>query len=121
MKKISYKDVETQNNPHGVDARKLYMNEDVQMVHIHLKPNEKLIKHSAPVNVLFYILEGEGYVEIGDEKVAVSRDMLIESPKNIPHSLYNEGSADFRVLVVKTPAPTMEQNKQAIQGMLGAK
>lgn len=121
MKKINYKDMEMQGNPHGVDARKLYLNEDIHVVHMHLKAHERLIKHSAPVNVLFYVLEGEGYVEIGDEKVAVSRDMLIESPKNIPHCLYNEGEGDFRVLVLKTPAPTADQNKQAIQGMLESK
>ena len=69
----------------------------------------------------FYLLEGEGIVEIGDEKLAVSKDMLIDSPKNIPHCLYNESNADFRVLVVKTPAPTMMQNKQAIENMLKSK
>jgi len=44
-------------------------------------------------------------VEIGDEKKAVSKDALIESPKDIPHCWYNESGATFRVLVVKTPRP----------------
>jgi hypothetical protein len=44
--------------------------------------------------------------------------MLIDSPKGIPHCLYNESNADFRVLVVKTPSPSAEQNKRAIAGMM---
>jgi quercetin dioxygenase-like cupin family protein len=109
------------SNPHGVDARKLYGSEHVQVVHIHLKTGESLIKHAAAVDVFFYVLEGEGIVEIGNEKQAVRKDTLIESPKNIPHCLYNESNADFRVLVVKTPGPTAEQSKQAIQSMINSK
>lgn len=118
MKTINYKAVSTIQNPHGVDARKLFGSEHVQVVHIHLQPGESLKKHSTAVDVFFYVLEGEGVVEIGDEKLIVGKDTLIDSPKNIPHCLYNESEADFRVLVVKTPSPTAEQNKQAIAKML---
>lgn len=45
-------------------------------------------------------------VEIGDEQEAVSADMLIDSPAEIPHRLFNESDGDFRLLVVKTPRPT---------------
>ena len=118
MKRINYNEMATTNNPHGVDARKLHANDDVQVVHIHLKPGESLMKHTTAVNVFFYVLEGEGVIEIGDEKQTATKDWLIDSPKNIPHCLYNESNADFRVLVVKTPSPTAEQNKQAINNML---
>ena len=75
------------------------------MIHITLEPGESLKKHITPVDVFFYVLEGTGVVEIGDEKKAVSKDALIESPKDIPHCWYNESGATFRVLVVKTPRP----------------
>ncbi|NDP20876.1 MAG: cupin domain-containing protein [Paludibacter sp.] len=118
MKVISYKDALTTNNPHGVDARKIHGNEHTQVVHMHLKPGEHLKKHTTAVDVFFYVLEGEGVVEIGDEKQTVTKDMLIDSPKNIAHCLYNESNADFRVLVVKTPTPSADQNRQAVAGML---
>jgi len=111
MRTTTYKDADRENNPHGVDARKLHTNEDVQVVHILLKPGDSLKRHSTPVNVFFYVLEGEGIVEIGDEKLTVSKDMLIESPKNIPHCFYNESTADFRVLVVKTPGPKADPTR----------
>lgn len=121
MKTISYKEIEKAKNPHGVEAKKLHDNENVQVVHILLKPGENLKKHTTPVDVFFYVLEGEGIVEIGDEKQKVGKDMLIDSPKNIPHCLYNEESEIFRVLVVKTPKPTSNQNKQAIQNIINSK
>ncbi len=105
MKMINYKDIDTMKNPHGVDAKKLLDNEHAQVIHMLLKPGQSLKVHTTPVDVFFYVLEGEGIVEIGDEKQLVKKDTLIESPKNIPHCLYNEGENDFRVLVTKTPRP----------------
>jgi len=118
MKTTNYKEAATTKNSHGVDARKIHDNENVQVVHICLKAGESLKKHATAVDVFFYVLEGEGIVEIGDEKRNVTKDMLIENPKNIPHCLYNESNADFRVLVFKTPKPNEGQNKQAIQNIL---
>ncbi len=121
MKTINYKEIETTKNPHGVEAKKIHENENVQVVHMLLKPGESLKKHTTPVDVFFYVLEGEGIVEIGDEKQKVSKDMLIDSPKNIPHCLYNEGNSNFRILVIKTPNPTANQNRQAIQNIMKSK
>ena len=69
---------------------------------------EALKRHITPVDVFFYVLEGTGVVEIGDEKQAVGKDMLVESPARIPHTWSNESKSVFRVLVVKVPKPTEE-------------
>ena len=92
--------------PHGVSVRKLHETEHAQVMHISLLPGEGLKKHITSVDVFFFILEGEGIVEIGEERAKVSKDMLIESPANIPHRLINDSKAAFRFLVVKTPRPT---------------
>jgi mannose-6-phosphate isomerase-like protein (cupin superfamily) len=93
-------------NPHNVSARALHSSEHVQVSLVTLKPGEALKRHVTPVDVFFYILEGEGVVEIGDERQSVSTDMLVDSPARIPHRLLNESDGDFRFLVVKTPRPT---------------
>lgn len=95
-------------NPHHVDARKIYDTQHAMAVVITLQPGEALKKHITPVDVFFYVLEGTGVVEIGDEKQVVSKDMLVESPARIPHTWSNESGAVFRVLVVKVPKPTTE-------------
>ena len=95
-------------NPHHVDARKIYDSPHATAVVITLKPGESLKKHLTPVDVFFYVLEGEGVVEIGDERKTVGKDMLVESPARIPHRWTNETQSLFRVLVVKVPRPTEE-------------
>ena len=117
MKKVSYKDLERTGNPHGIDARKLFGNEHVQVVHIELKPGESLKRHSTAVDVFFYVLEGDGIIEVGEERIPAGKDILVESPKMIPHCLYNESDSNFRVLVVKTPSPNAEQTKKTVEGM----
>jgi len=92
--------------PHKVVVRKLFDSEDAQIVHITLQPGEELKKHITPVDVTFYVLEGEGTVLVGEEEETVGPDTLIESPKGIVHTWYNRGSETFRVLVIKTPRPT---------------
>ncbi|MFA5768986.1 MAG: cupin domain-containing protein [Bacteroidales bacterium] len=101
MKITSYKDFETSQNPHGVDARVIFNTDAVQVVHITLGKGEGLKLHTTPIDVFFYILEGEGYIEIGDETQKVGKDMLIDSPKDIPHRPFNKDSDIFRFLVVK--------------------
>ena len=96
------------DTPHKVDVRKLYDTENAMTVHITLQPGESLKKHITPVDVFFYVLEGKGIVEIGDEKKEVGKDTLIDSPARIPHCWYNESDDVLRFLVVKVPRPTTE-------------
>lgn len=103
MLTVKVSDTETINNPHNVDAKRIFNENLAQVVHINLLPGEKLKKHTVPINVLFYVLEGTGIVEIGDEKKEVTKDTLIESPANHAHCWYNESSENLRVLVVKFP------------------
>ncbi len=94
------------DNPHKIDARKLYDHDNAQAVHITFAPGESLKPHITPVDVFFYILEGEVDVLVGEETQKVGKDNLIESPKDIVHCLSNNSNAVARVLVVKAPKPT---------------
>ncbi len=105
--KISYVKSEIiTENPHKIDARKLYDHDNAQAVHITFAPGESLKPHITPVDVFFYILEGEVEVMVGEETQKVAQDCLIESPKDIVHCLSNNSDAVARVLVVKAPKPT---------------
>ncbi|HET6580424.1 MAG TPA: cupin domain-containing protein [Methanoregula sp.] len=108
MKITAVSDVESGPNPHHVDARKIYESPHAVAVVITLKPGEALKKHITPVDVFFYVVEGSGVIEIGEEKQTVGKDMLVESPARIPHRWSNESSSVFRVLVVKVPKPAEE-------------
>jgi mannose-6-phosphate isomerase-like protein (cupin superfamily) len=93
-------------NPHGVEARKVHDSVHAQAMHITLAPGQSLKRHITPVDVFFYVLEGTGVVEIGDESREAGPDTLIESPARNPHCWYNRSDGVLRILVVKTPRPT---------------
>jgi quercetin dioxygenase-like cupin family protein len=105
MKITSVKETQISDTPHKVDVRKLYDTENAQAVHITLQPGEALKPHITPVDVFFYILEGTPEVLVGDERVTTEADNLIESPRDIPHCLYNNSGSLARILVVKAPKP----------------
>ena len=106
MKAIRIDEAEVVKNPHGVKSQKLYTSEHASIMQITLEPGEKLRQHITPVDVFFYVLEGRGIVEIGDEKKEVAKDTMIDSRKGIMHCWYNESDERLRILVVKVPFPT---------------
>jgi len=112
MKIVEMKFSPEKPNPHNVSVRMLYDTKHAQAVHIELKPGETLKKHITPTDVFFYVLEGKGIVEVGEEQQEVGRDMLIESPAKVPHRLLNLGNDIFRVLVVKAPRQTASTRLQ---------
>ena len=91
--------------PHKVDARMLYDKDSAQAVHIKLNPGESLKPHITPVDVFFFVIEGTPDVLVGEEKIKVDVNSLVESPKDIVHCIYNNSDTVVRVLVVKAPKP----------------
>jgi quercetin dioxygenase-like cupin family protein len=92
-------------NPHGVDAKPIYNHENAQVIILTLKPGESLRRHITPVDVFFYVLEGKGIVEIGNEKKEAKKDSIVHSPAKILHCWYNKSDKPLRIMVAKTPKP----------------
>ncbi len=101
----SYKTEAVKVNPHGVDVRKLYDDASAQIMHMILRPGESLKPHKTPVDVVFYVLEGNPTIHVGDESISQVKDALIESPADIVHHISNESKEIARILVIKAPRP----------------
>ncbi len=108
MKIVKLGEMQIAETPHKLDVRKMYDKESAQATHIALLPGQALKPHITPVDVFFYILEGTPEVLVGEEKIQVEADSLVESPKDIVHCLYNNSSTIARILVVKAPRPTSQ-------------
>ena len=104
IKKLT--ETEIMETTHGIDARNLYNTDDAMVTVITLKPGQSLKRHITPVDVAFYMLDGTGIVEVGDERMKVTKNTLIESPKDIVHCWYNESDNPIRFMVIKAPKPT---------------
>ena len=105
MKTAILEDTPVMENAHGVDARNLYDRPEAMVTVITLRPGQSLKRHITPVDVAFYVLEGTGVVEVGEEKLEVTGNTLIESPKGIVHCWYNESGSILRFMVIKAPKP----------------
>jgi len=102
----NHQNLEQNTNPHGIISHKLYNTENAEVIHLYLKAGESLKPHITPVDVFFYVLEGTPTILVGEERIVVKKDNLIESPKEIVHCISNESKENVRVLVVKVPRPT---------------
>ena len=106
MKITKVYDGEVVVTKNGVKAQKIYSQPDAHVIHLTFEPGARLNTHTTAVDVFFYILEGEAWIEVGDEREAADVECIIESPKGIPHALENKSEKDIlRVMVVKTPRP----------------
>ncbi len=91
--------------PHQIEVKQLYDKLSAQVMHILLNPGEGLKPHKTPVDVFFYVLEGNPTIHIAEETVICCKDDLIESPADITHWITNQTEIISRVLVVKAPKP----------------
>ncbi|MDA3900931.1 MAG: hypothetical protein PF637_10475 [Spirochaetes bacterium] len=92
-------DTPVMDTAHNVDARNVYNTEDAMVTIIRLKPGQSLKKHITPVNVAFFVLQGEGVVEVGEERAIAC--------KNFSYSL----NQNFRLVVTFVLAKTQKNAK----------
>jgi len=105
MQSRYWKDLDPVVNANGIYGVKIYSEPEGEIIHLGLAPGAVLKAHKTPVNVVFYVLEGTASITIGEEKQSFHKDMTIDSPKDIPHAVSNEGDCDLRLLVIKMPKP----------------
>lgn len=67
-------------------------------VYFELAPNEKLGTHTDSAEELFYFIEGEVEVTIGEEKSRLSKGQLAVVPKMVSHDVKNVGEVPAKVL-----------------------
>ena len=106
MKIIKLNEQPIKKTPHNMKIKSLYDHDTAQIIHIELKSGEGLKPHITPVDVCFYILEGTPEILIGNEKQIVEANCLVESPKDIIHSIFNTSDSIAKILVIKAPKPT---------------
>ena len=104
MKTVKLEDVPVTISPRGPRVRPILGTEFAAVTEVLLGSGETLPAHVTPVDVLFYVRAGSGYVVIGDDRLPVTEGTIVESPKGIPHGLV-AGDGPFDVLVIKTPNP----------------
>ncbi|MDD3563574.1 MAG: cupin domain-containing protein [Candidatus Cloacimonetes bacterium] len=105
MESRYYKDLTPVLNANGMIGTKIYVQPEGEIVHLEFQPKAHLKAHKTPVNVAFFVLEGTATLTIGEESQSFPAGTIIDSPKDIPHAVTNEGDTLMRILVIKMPKP----------------
>jgi len=93
-------EVEAMPCPCGMSTR-LTTIKDQPLANIHVTQIRDMRKHyHKEVTEFYYILEGTGVMELGDDKVDVDPGTMIVIEKGTPH----RGTGDFTALIAIVPA-----------------
>ena len=87
--------------PLNLDGRKMFTSEKVELIHLNLNPNEEVALHTNPFDVIFYILEGKGVINVDGESIPARADYTLFVEKDKQRGMTNTGSTNLRVLVFK--------------------
>jgi len=87
--------------PFDLDGKIMFTSGKLELVHLTLKPGEKIGKHLQPFDVIFYVLSGCAILETDLENNEVKENTSIFVPTGIQRGWNNTGPVDFKILVIK--------------------
>jgi len=74
------------------------------LAHAIVKPGETSKQHSLKTSEVYYILEGEGVMHIGNESSPVHAEQVVYIPPNVQQCIHNSGTGDLKFLCIVDPA-----------------
>jgi len=87
--------------PFNLDGRILHSSDELEIVHLTLAPREELGMHSQPIEVMFYVIEGDGILTIEQQRVEAYPGMMIGVSAGSMRSWFNDGQEELKLLVIK--------------------
>jgi mannose-6-phosphate isomerase-like protein (cupin superfamily) len=87
--------------PFNLDGYILHSEKPVELVHLLLKPGEKLESHKNPFDVVFFVIEGSGLLTINEEKQQLNSSDTVKVTSEHMRSWENNTQSDLRLLVIK--------------------
>lgn len=84
-----------------LDARLLYSGEKADLVHLSLKKGESIAKHDNPIDVVFFVKEGNGKLTLNNETIDITTNDCFPVKTGIQRAMENIAESDLKVLVFK--------------------
>lgn len=86
----------------AVIGRRLYESDKLEYVHLKLESECNMEPHTLPIDVDFFVISGEGNIEINKIKHHIKEGDLLRVNKNSTRSLFTKKNQTMKVLVIKT-------------------
>lgn len=87
--------------PFDLDAYILHSEQSIELVHLLLKPGEKLAKHKNPFDVIFFVAEGSGILNVESEEYILNTNNVIKVRSDENRAWENTSNNNLRILVIK--------------------
>jgi len=97
---------------HGVEATPVHVDARGVVAEIALKQNAAIAPHSNPNLAYFLVIEGGGFVQVGDERARVAAGEAVVWPPNVVHAAWTE-LTPMRAIVVEFAPGADEATDQA--------
>ena len=81
------------------------------LAHATLKPGLTSLLHQLRTSEVYYILEGEGIMQIDDEKKPVSAQQCVYIPPHAKQCIFNSGNIDLKFICIVDPAWRLEDEE----------
>jgi quercetin dioxygenase-like cupin family protein len=85
----------------GATGLKIINNNGIEIVKLCLKPFAIINKHSLPYDVYFYVLSGQGNLNVSDNEFSVDSNSLVFCRANEERMWQNTYKSDLHILVIK--------------------
>lgn len=89
--------------PLGGSSRMLASNPELRLVNLLLLPGETVSSHSAPVEVVFLVLEGQGKVKVAGEQHEIKKGEIFSCPPDLEREFEANSDIGLSLLVVRAP------------------
>mgnify|MGYP000932160715 FL=1 len=87
--------------PFDLNGHILCKHKNLEIVHLTLKPGERIEKHVNPNDVIFYVLEGKALLETVNERILVNKDDVVKVEAGRERGFDNISVSLFKVMVIK--------------------
>ena len=91
-----------------MEATSVHVDERGVVAELALKPNAAIAPHSNPNLAYFLVIEGGGFVQVGDERARVAAGEAVVWPPNVVHAAWTELTPMRAIVVEFAPRPGAE-------------
>jgi quercetin dioxygenase-like cupin family protein len=100
---ISISNIPLEATPLGGNARLLVSNPQLRLVNLILSAGERVSSHTAPVEVVFLVMEGQGSVIVANEKHEIRQGQVFTCPSDLERELAADLGTILNLLVIRSP------------------
>lgn len=85
---------------HGVEGQPIHSDSRGSIAELAFRPHAAIAPHTNPNLTYFVVVEGGGFVQVGDETARVAAGEAVVWPPNVTHAAWTE-STPMRAIVVE--------------------